>query len=207
MESAGAVEADSAEAEPPPRWEWRADWGEAASDEQSWVGYPEHDSHTIEAGFQSGFSPFPIGTRHVVDFDARIQRRLPDPSRPHASSERERRIRRVPDAPFPAVLVVEVRSSPDQVGLSIGLPLALMRCTVVRTSSSLMLARHCSFLLARRCGKMRPESPLRISRLARVEFWTDRTGLIETASRVPPLWTICPHLRVMAGAGLRTAGL
>ena len=100
-----------AEAPPPPRWEWRADWGDAASDEQSWLPYPEHDSSAIEAGFQSGFSPFPIGTRHVVDFEARIQRRLPDPARPRASSERERPIRRVPDAPFPAVLVVEVRAA------------------------------------------------------------------------------------------------
>ena len=105
------MEGEPAEEPSPPRWEWRADWGDATAEDESWVAYPERDGKKIEEGFQSGFSPFPIGTKHVVDFDARIQRRLPDPSRPRASFERERPVRRVPDAPFPVVLVVEVSGS------------------------------------------------------------------------------------------------
>ena len=30
----------------------------------------------IEEGFQAGFSPLPVGAKHAVDFDARVQRRL-----------------------------------------------------------------------------------------------------------------------------------
>jgi hypothetical protein len=95
------------QAPPRVRWEWRAEYGAAA--EESWMPYAEHDSASIEQAFQSGFSPSPSGANHAIDFVARVQRRLPDPSR--ASAERERPIRRVPDAPFPAVLVAEVRAA------------------------------------------------------------------------------------------------
>ena len=115
-----------------PRWEWRASYEQT----DSWIPYAEHDSLAIEQAFQSGFSPAPIGRLHHVDFNASVQRRLGMPihvpvtrarlnydetvvhheadtrwtKAPRgASSERERPIRRVPDAPFPAVVVAEVR--------------------------------------------------------------------------------------------------